>query len=451
MEKKKIIMIIGLIVYLIIIFVTEIFYRKPLFDRSVVYEESIKQSGFLHYFYFFWSYIFIYSMLVIGVLIVLLFYPYNIFLTLATIIVTLFFIMCFLKSVYVNSRPYWEIYNEKINNLDFSTKPTECDGEFGNPSGHSLLATAFLNLWYLFIYSDFLKKFGKTCQFFSKIIGLIIVIVCILLVMYSRIHRQVHAFNQIIFGCLLGLAVFFAFCCILEFATIEPETFFNFLYKFKYFIIPFLLVLFVISVILGYTRHNEYEDEYRDVLEKYCDFGDKKSFGKSTAYHSGIIFVLIGGYFGILFLVYKINKYHKKEKEMFYHWNEGPKLTTFKIFIFAFILPAIPVVIIFVIPYKYFALKFVFEVIIYFYYGFIGLGLCFYYVCVKFKNLKTNNNDNNNNNVNINNDINNSNENNINSNNNNENDNIANINNYVNNNNNNNNNNSNNEIIVNVR
>lgn len=87
--------------------------------------------------------------------------------------------------------------------------------------------------------------------------------------MYSRIHRQVHSFNQVMFGCLLGLAVFFAFCIILEFDKIEPENFFSFIHKFKYIIIPILLIIFAISVTLGYTQHNKYEDEYRQVLEEY--------------------------------------------------------------------------------------------------------------------------------------------------------------------------------------
>jgi hypothetical protein len=212
------------------------------------------------------------------------------------------------------------------------------------------------------------------------------------------------------FGCLLGLAVFFAFCIIIEFDKIEPENFFFFIHKFKYIIIPILLILFAISVTLGYTQHNKYEYEYRQVLEEYCKFGEKPSFGKSTAYHSGIIFILIGGYLGILFLIYKINQKYKNEKEIFYNWNNGSILSIIKIIIFAFILPAIPVLAIFVLPYEYFTLKFILEVVIYFLYGFFGLGLCFYYACAKFndKNLDHNNNNNNNNNTdnnNINNNI----------------------------------------------
>ena len=146
MEKKKIIYIICFIIYLIVVFVTEIFYRNKLYDISVDYEEKIKQTGALNKFYFFWSSIFIYLVLGLGTIVVLILYPYNVFLSYVTIEVTLYFIMCLFKSVYANSRPYWNIYYEKYKNTNFSSKPTECDGEFGNPSGHSLLSIATLFL-----------------------------------------------------------------------------------------------------------------------------------------------------------------------------------------------------------------------------------------------------------------------------------------------------------------
>ena len=47
--NKKQIFILCLIIYLIIVFVTEIFYRNKLYDKSVEYIENIKQDGFFHY------------------------------------------------------------------------------------------------------------------------------------------------------------------------------------------------------------------------------------------------------------------------------------------------------------------------------------------------------------------------------------------------------------------
>ena len=52
--NKKLIFIIILIIYLIIIFGTEVLYRnKLLYEISVEYIENIKQEGLFHIFYFF--------------------------------------------------------------------------------------------------------------------------------------------------------------------------------------------------------------------------------------------------------------------------------------------------------------------------------------------------------------------------------------------------------------
>lgn len=67
MDKKKKTYIIFLIIYLGIVFGTEVAYRNALYNYSVDYEEKIKQSGFMHYFSFFWSYIFIYGFMFISI------------------------------------------------------------------------------------------------------------------------------------------------------------------------------------------------------------------------------------------------------------------------------------------------------------------------------------------------------------------------------------------------
>ena len=386
MNKKKMAYILALLIYLIVVFGTEILYREKLYNFSVEYEQKIKQSGFLHYFYFFWSYIFIYGMMIAATIIVIIIYPYNVSACYVVIELFLIIIMCFLKSVYTNSRPYWDIYYEKLKREDFSSKPTECDGGFGNPSGHSLMSTSFLNLWYLFINSKFVKRHQKKCRILIIISSFLLVVLCISSVTFSRIHRQIHSFNQIIFGTLLGIAIFFLFCFIFEFDKIEPKIFVNILYNLKYILLPIFLIIFGISVLLGYTIHNKKEDEYKKVLEKFCNFTENQIFGINTAYHSALLLIIIGGYAGILFLRYNINKYYLNKEVMFYNWNKGAKFKILKIAIFSFILPAIPLIAIFIVPYKYFILKFILEAFLYFWYGFSAFGLCFYYGCVIFTN-----------------------------------------------------------------
>ena len=215
MDKKKKAFCILLIIYYFIILGTEILYREKLYEISVKFEEKLKQSGFLHGFFFFWSYIFIYGMMVIATIIVMLYYPYNVMICYIANELCLIIIMCLLKSIYANSRPYWEIYNKKFKEEEFETYPTECDGGFGNPSGHSLMSTSFLSFWYLLINSKYLRQFQRRWKNCLSIFSLLLVIICIGGVTFSRIYRQIHSINQIILGTLIGIGIFFLFCFII--------------------------------------------------------------------------------------------------------------------------------------------------------------------------------------------------------------------------------------------
>ena len=132
--------------------------------------------------------------------------------------------------------------------------------------------------------------------------------------------------------------------------------------------------------------HNDDEDLYEPVLKKYCDYIDVQIFGKNTALHSSLILIAIGGYIGILFLKYKIQKYYPKNNSIFYKWNQGNKCNTLKIIIFSFLLPIILVALVYLlVPYKYFILKMVLFSLVFLLFGFLSNGLCLYYSCVFFK------------------------------------------------------------------
>ena len=386
---KKAVLIICLIIYLIIVFTSEIFYREPLYEISVEYIEKIKQEGFPFYFNLFWSKIFFYGLMFFGTLLVLFCYPIHIFFCNISIQITLIFMMCILKSLYSSPRPYWDIYNQK-SKIEKLPNPTECDGEFGNPSGHALISTYLLILWYLFTNSKFYSRIEGVKKIVIKYITLVLSIIFIICIIYSRINRQIHSFNQIIFGALLGIAVFFTFCYILEFDKISPKDFITNLDKYKFILIPLMLVLFTLSLILGFTRHNSKEEEYALILNKYCGFVRDQIFGKNTAFHSALIFVIIGNYIGLLFLNYKISQNYNDQVDIFYNWNRGSKLNTLKIAAFFSILPTFVPSIVMFIPFEFYILKFVASIILYFIFGFCNLGLCFYYGCILFNENKIN-------------------------------------------------------------
>lgn len=396
MKEKKIIYIIGLIIYLLFAFGSECLYRKKLYDESVDFEEDIDQDGFWHHFFYFWAMIFLYSSMGIGVIVTLFYYPINITFSYFSIPMLLTFTMCMLKSIYANPRPYWDIYYKlkKENPYKELPEPTECDGGFGNPSGHALISTYLLCLWNLFINSTRFNKLEGTKKIFVKFFTLFLTITFMILIMYSRIQRQIHSFNQVIFGAILGIAIFFIFCYILEINKITTNIFIDILDRFKFILIPIALLLFTISVIVGLKRHNDKEDEYfENVLKEYCDYGRNEVFGKNTAFHSTIIFLLIGGYIGLLFLRYKIRANYPNKEEMFYNWNQGKRVKSVKIALFCFALPMILGSIVVAIPFKYYALKFIASLLFYLTYGFLSMGLLVYYGCLIFRKEEFKNDD----------------------------------------------------------
>ena len=121
------------------------------------------------------------------------------------------------------------------------------------------------------------------------------------------------------------------------------------------------------------------------ILEEYCDYEKNEVFGKNTAIHSTIVFLLIGGYIGLLFLRYKIRKNHPNKEDIFYNWNQGRRVKSVKIALFCFALPIILGSVVVAIPFKYYVLKFIASIFFYFTYGFLSMGLLVYYGCIIFR------------------------------------------------------------------
>lgn len=379
-----------LIIFFILIFISEIFYRRPLYDLSVQYISKIKQEGFFHNFYIFWSKYFLSIINISGILITNLFYPLHVFFSHISVQAISGSINGLLKSIYSNERPYWDIYIQNDSKNIQMPKPTECAFGFGNPSGHSMSSTYILYLWNLFISSNFFNKMKGKKKIIIKYVTLILSIISIIFVTYSRINRQVHSFNQIIYGTLLGTAIFLFFCYSIKINTINYEEFMKILNKYKFFAIPFLFVLYITSLIIGLTRHNDNEEQYQYILSKYCN-ANKNLFKNKRPYTSARLFLVIGGYFGLLLLNYKINKYYKNLENRIFNWNKGEKLKTLKILIFGFGLSFIHLLVPNFIS-SYFYAYFVFSIIINFFVGLFSMGIYFYYACELFivdKNLDT--------------------------------------------------------------
>jgi len=381
---RKTIFLIFLIIYLIIIFSVEFAYRNVLYEKSVEYIEKIEQGGFLKSFYFFWTIIYLIGIIAVGLLVTLFCYPINIFFCHVSFLLLSVFIMCIFKSLYADPRPFWDIYLKlKKDNVTLET-PTECDSEFGNPSGHAVLNIYSLFLWHLFISSNFVNKIENNVKkSLTKYLSLVVIFICMGFVVYSRIHRQMHSFNQIIHGTVIGLAFWFTFCYIFEYNKMNLTDFILFLEKWKFIIIPIFLILYGISLIFGLTLHNDKEEEYKKILIEYCEFNENDMFGKNTAYISSLIFIIIGGYLGFLYINGKNN--NNLVEKILSKWNKGKILHTILIALFSFALPGILMISMLVIPFSAYVAKIIVVLICQFLYGFLSFGPCFYFSCEKFK------------------------------------------------------------------
>lgn len=379
-QKQK--FIIYFIIFLVIVFITEIFYRKPLYKLSVKYIKTIKQIGFFHNFYSFWAIFFIRITNYSGIIITILFYPINIFFCHSSIIIILRFLNGLLKSLYVQERPFWDIFKNYPQDifLNPSGKPTECITGFGNPSGHAMSSTYLLFLWHLIVNSSLFQKIEVKKRNIIKYITLGVSILFIIFVLYSRINRQVHSFNQIIFGTLIGVSIFIFLCYIVDINKISSEKFIEILEKYKYYVIPIFILLFFLSIIFKLTIRNGNEGDYSIILAKYCSKNQnpEEIFSKSNPYISSNIFTVIGGYLGLLFLKKEIKKNYPFKEERFYNWNKGGKMQTFKILICNFLLSYIHL---YIPTPKNYSFNLIFNLIMNFLVGFLAFGFYFYYAC----------------------------------------------------------------------
>jgi membrane-associated phospholipid phosphatase len=287
----------------IIIIITEIFYRDPLFNASVKLEEKIHKS------YDKDAFIFTIARLlsdlpalsiVIGVLVV-----YNFCNILKSFVFFLclystFLVVGILKMIYQNPRPIWK--SDKLHNLT-------TEGGFGNPSGHSFTSMLmFLSLYEILVnHNCYFKPQGYIDNLFSnksnnenqiqnynenddenthknnisknknlaKYILLGLTISLILLVGLSRIILAVHSINQVLYGFSLALVSYY-----LIFKIIFPD-----LNDYKMFLkmienVSFAFSSIIYSVIIMVTTLLVYgilsnEEQVHDYLTKIFQLAPK--------------------------------------------------------------------------------------------------------------------------------------------------------------------------------
>ena len=103
---------------------------------------------------------------------------------------------CILKSLNHEARPFFVA----------DLIPNKCRFEYGNPSGHSFIATGlFITIWDLYCRQYKVSKMWSRIFFIP--VGLMIPVLG-----FSRIYNGVHTYNQVFAGFAWGFLTYYSLC-----------------------------------------------------------------------------------------------------------------------------------------------------------------------------------------------------------------------------------------------
>ena len=364
------------IIYILLSLIFEQYYRKPLFQISLNFQKKINPK-------FTESSIKIFKLLskfgtqnalIPLLIIILILFPLNISYTFCSIIILSSYFDNILKILYGSPRPFW-IYP--------SIKRT-CDGGYGNPSGHSFSSFSV----YLSLYNIIVDLSYFNMRSYLKLFLLFLFILFSFLICLSRIFLSIHSLNQIMFGIILGIGMYFYYFHIIELHKFSGKQFFkyingtfeNIIHTIK-FIIYFIILLF-----LYLFRENNWK-EYNHIINKECShLYEYRKFNNDGFFIGSVLFLLIGAHYGLYSLFSKSKIKLPFKEEYINKWSEfkNKKELIFKILIF---FPhAIPMIIYLLIPnntplYILFPIKVIIPYVI--------TGYCFFSIyinnCIKLK------------------------------------------------------------------
>ena len=304
--SKSIKINILIIICFILFFISEFFFREPLFEYSKTFEGNWqnKTSNSTIIFFKIITKVGGEYMMAAPVAFVLLFFS---LIKSSFYISGLIFLLHFhslMKIWYGNKRPFWEV-NSLYKGI--------CDGGFGNPSGHSI-SSVYLYLT-LFAYLNETKILKN--KILIKIILFLFFSTLTILIILSRLILGIHSINQVIYGSILGMFVSLLIVQIFKFHQMPISFYKNFFKeKIKIFIISFILIGLVILSICSslYFNSNFDYDYYDGILTKLCNLPKYRKFNYDGLFGAFVILSLLGMYFGQIIFWFLIDNYYKNNK-----------------------------------------------------------------------------------------------------------------------------------------
>ena len=300
--------ILILLIYVAIIVSTEIAYRKKLFDKSIEYQEDIrekheKKSAFYNCWKFF-SFIGTHYICLSVYFIIFIFFPLNYSFCILQSLNLANYITNLLKMIYRNPRPYW-----KSDILDIV-----CESGYGNPSGHSLVSLSFfLTLSHVPTNFNFFRTTLK-----GKILRVVIfcfLIIIAALVIISRVFVAAHSINQVIYGSLLGISIYFITIHIFSYHTYTSVQFIEHMNNIKNLVI--YIVVYTCTIILLIIIYFSISDDddiehliYTKVFNgEKCDVKRKYQLLKNDGFTQALVITsMIGAHLGLFLLVHVLKK-----------------------------------------------------------------------------------------------------------------------------------------------
>ena len=291
-------------IYLIIIFLIQYFILGHLISYSKDFIISIQQSDestkkFLYSFCEIFNKIAYFYSYSIIILIVFnwgnIYKSYTLFLS--------FFISClfsgFFKILYKNPRPYLDIDSDLIN-------PVEIDASWGNPSGNTITAVCFyLTLWEILFQNSKIKK-----KRILKFISFGLIFFAFIMIIISKLILAEHTLDQLLFGALLGFAIYFFLFYIIKIDTNEPGQLLSFIEikNLIYGFVNFFIFLSGFILFLVYSDVETFNKHDAIISQKFPN--ENIPFSKKLNYDAFIVFSTFFAYFasfiGIKFEFYFI-------------------------------------------------------------------------------------------------------------------------------------------------
>lgn len=326
MESNKKVFLIKIalaIVYLSIVIGVECVYREALYNKSLKIEQTIQENiskAGRDYFAFI-THLGELKVTLGFVALVFIFFSLSKSFALVSIYIYGYYFTNLMKMMYHSPRPFWD--NNQI-------QPS-CNTGFGNPSGHSVTTfSLYLGLFHIITDFDFFKT--KKHGIALRIVIFSLFFLLMLFIVTSRVVLGAHGINQVLYGSLLGLAIYFIIYHIMAYPSMTNMEFYSHLFNKTAIIVYFVIYSFFFFFNLFYYLFGKIDvSHYVDILKQMCP--SKKEY--QLLYHDGFIQSisitgLIGAHLALLLLYYLAgNKYTVSKAIYINEWNFGGTVKMF--------------------------------------------------------------------------------------------------------------------------